>query len=939
MKRLTTFTFFICCCFSIYSQSIRGIVADTTNSSLISATVLLLERDSTLLEYTQTDNDGKFTFKRIGKGDYIIKTTYVGYIPVTLPITVEKTDLDLGTIKMTEISIELYEVVIKAARAPMKIKGDTIEYDASTFKVPEGSTLEDLLRRLPGVEVQQDGSLKADGQDVTKLTVEGKSFFGGDPKTATKNLPAEGVSKVQVFDKKTEEQKITGEKSSVKEKEMNITLKEDFKKGGFGKIIAGVGTEKRTELKGNYNRFNDKHQFSIIGVGNNTGRNGLGWDDYQDFMGSQSFSFADDNLEYGFSGGNMRYYTFGGNNDGLESSISNSFFSGGDGNGGFPKSKNGGVNYNYDHNKIKIGARYFYNNNENERVTSEKTTSFFDGYTTNAIKSAKTKNDFDGHRGEVTYEQEIDSFNTLVVNSSMASVESMERNNIAEQTLRNRQSTIYDANINNGKTFDGSLYNGSAIYRKTFKKKGRFFGANVSYQNTNVNDNKITGSELSFFSESNTLDSIKGISLKNYHNANKDAYKFNTTFSEPLSKIFFLSIFYNYSKKIQKGSILFTKPGFEIEFPVKELSRDYVNDIFYNRAGTSLRYAKNGVNISAGLAYVGFDINATIYQATNPTMPIFVKNPYKFIVPNGGMGIDIGKNGYISLSYSKSIQEPNINQLLPIVDNSNPLSISEGNPDLQPSISNGINLYTSRSWPADGIRLSVSGTYNKFSNSIILNKIVDPNTQLTFSKPVNFNDGQDLNSYVSVSFPVIKNRLKTSLNTNITLNKSFAFINNVLNETSTFATTPRVSIDITPSDKFGLYISASYRKNDTKYNINSSQNQIIKNTNLSAQCNANLGKGIFISTNYRHTFYSSDNFGNSTDIPILDASVYAQFLKGKKGEIRLSLYDAFNQNRKFNQFASSNLVSESNTPSLARYFLATFTYNLRGMVGTVEKVW
>ena len=283
---------------SIVAQSdtyqVDGVVEDTLNNPLIFATVLLLEEsDSTLVDFTRTEMDGSFRFKDVPRGQHLVKTTYVGYLPLTVPVQAgDQKKVKLGTLKMSEIASELMEVVIKAAKAPMKMRGDTIEYDASTFKVPEGSTVEDLLRRLPGIEVDSDGSINADGKAVDKVTVDGKSFFGSDPKAATKNLPAEGISKVQVFDSKTEEEEITGTVGEAENKTMNLELKEDFKRGGFGKVVAGIGDESRRELKGNYNKFNDKIQFSLVGVGNNTGRNGLSWDDYQDFMGSQSWNFG-----------------------------------------------------------------------------------------------------------------------------------------------------------------------------------------------------------------------------------------------------------------------------------------------------------------------------------------------------------------------------------------------------------------------------------------------------------------------------------------------------------------------------------------------------------------------------------------------------------------------------------------------------------------------
>jgi len=173
------------------TQTIEGTISDTLNNPLIMATLLLLEEsDSTMLDYGRSEMDGSFKFKNVKEGNYIVKSTYLGYLPVSQPIKIAGEDINLDTLKMKPIAAELMEVVVKEARASMKMRGDTIEYDASTFQVPDGSTVEDLLRRLPGIELEQDGSITADGKDVNKVTVDGKSFFGSDPKAATKNLPA-----------------------------------------------------------------------------------------------------------------------------------------------------------------------------------------------------------------------------------------------------------------------------------------------------------------------------------------------------------------------------------------------------------------------------------------------------------------------------------------------------------------------------------------------------------------------------------------------------------------------------------------------------------------------------------------------------------------------------------------------------------------------------
>ena len=212
--------------------------------------------------------------------------SFVGFIPFQQNLAPSPTDVnDLGVLKMKPITKELLEVVIRAAKAPLSIRGDTIEYNTSSFKVPPGSTVEDLLRRLPGIEVDADGNIKAQGKDVSKLYVDGKTFFGNDPKAATKSLGAETISKVQVFNEKSEQSKLTGVDDGKKEKAMNLELKEEYKKGRFGKITAAIGNQERWAARGNYNRFNKTEQMSIIGYGNNINQTGLNWDDYGEFKG------------------------------------------------------------------------------------------------------------------------------------------------------------------------------------------------------------------------------------------------------------------------------------------------------------------------------------------------------------------------------------------------------------------------------------------------------------------------------------------------------------------------------------------------------------------------------------------------------------------------------------------------------------------------------
>ncbi len=342
---------------------IQGTAVDSASNPMPQATaMLLLRKDSSLVNFVRANEKGFFVFKNIKKGDYLLKISFVGYIPFQKDVLTDIVEnIDLGQLKMKPITKELFEVVVRTARAPLTIKGDTIEYNAASFKVPPGSTVEDLLRKLPGVQVDANGKIKAQGKEVKKVLVDGKQFFGDDPKAATQNLPAEAITKVQIFNDKTEQSKITGVDDGKKEKAINLELKEEFKKGGFGKITAGVGNLSRASFKGNYNKFDKTNQFSLIGLANNTNEGGMSWDDYQDFRGSNAFNFGDDG-DFGF--GSNRYFSFGGDDDQDGGGLSIPM--GSSGGRGFTNSIGAGANYNYDTKKTKLSASYFYNSN---RVT------------------------------------------------------------------------------------------------------------------------------------------------------------------------------------------------------------------------------------------------------------------------------------------------------------------------------------------------------------------------------------------------------------------------------------------------------------------------------------------------------------------------------------------------------------------------------------------
>ncbi len=929
---------------------IQGTTADTSSTPLGSATVMLLQRkDSSLVNFSRTNEKGVFTLRNVKRGDYLLKITYVGYIPFQQDIVFsDKEIMDLGTLKLKPITKELFEVVIKTARAPLSIKGDTIEYNAASFKVPPGSTVEDLLRKLPGVQIDQNGNIVAQGQQVQKVTVDGKRFFGDDPKMATKNLPAEAITKVQIFNDKTEQSKVTGVDDGKKEKTVNLELKDGFKKGGFGKLTAGAGLDgnggagPRGEIKGNYNKFDDKHQFSIIGLTNNTNQTGMSWDDYQDFRGSSSFNQWNDNGDFGFGGGGGRFIVIGGDDDGgLSIPV-------GGGNGrGYSNNIAGGLNYNYNTKKIKTNASYYYNSTRQVLDAFRNRENFLPNGSFKTEEESSQINFIGNHRLSFRHEQTLDSLNTLLfTNNSRLNTGNTQFNSLQE-FFRNNNFKSNETTINNATNVNKIETANTLLYRLKFKqKKGRSFAASASYNFTN-NDGVADQNSLNlFYNATDPNDVIRRmLDLTNNTGSRVSLFKSSLLFVEPFAKRFFWESFLNLSHRsdnVDRDVFDLAKENGR-RTPVDSLSSYYKNNYNYARIGSSIRYSFKGLNFSAGLAVQSFQIDGSfafgVNPATSSSLGGFSKINRTFTtwIPNASLNYDLKNNRYLWSGYDVSVNQPSTRDLQPVIDNSNPLIIRQGNPDLLPSVNHNINLGYNMFNPASFTSINVNLYYSYNVNQVIYNQQIDPNTLITVTKPVNISGGQNLGSYIGFGFPLKKTKATINFNLSPGFSKNLTPINGVMNQTNTDSYRFGVRLDFTPSDNFTFFPNANWSISNTRYSINTAQNQQIINQTYGGTMNIRLPKDFFVNSNFNYQIYINERFGFNQQVPILNASVYKIVGKAKKAEVRLSLYDAFNRNLGVSQFANQNYVSQERVQTLARYFMLSFTYNMRGMNTNIKR--
>lgn len=913
--------------------TIKGNLIDSTNAIMPGATVMLLApKDSALVNYNRSNDAGHFEFKNMRRTPYILKITYVGYIPLdTLIDPKDQEVIDVGTLALTALNQDLFEVVIKTARAPLSIRGDTVEYNASSFKVPPGSTVEDLLRRLPGMQVGQDGSIRSQGQEVNRVTVDGKRFFGGDTKMATKNLPADAIAKVQVFNGKTEQARLTGVEDGKNEKTLNLELKESHKKGGFGKATVGAGTDNRVEGKVNYNRFNDKQQFAVVGLGNNTNQSSLSWDDYQDFKGSQSFNWGDDG-DFGFSnGGGVIFYSSDGDGEGL------TIQAGGRPDEGFTKNWVAGANYNYDNKKTLFSGNYYFNQTDAVRDAFSRRESILSDRTFRNDNDNKSGNLNINHRGGLRLEQKIDSSNSVVILSNVRSGSGNSRYGSKQQFYRQGNVLATQSDLNNTSQFNSFSMGNTALYRLKFKKKGRNFSASVGY---NINNSDGESSQLSnnTFYVPNQPDSVKNLNQNNETNSIRTQLKGSLLYIEPFAKYFFWETFYNFSLRQDEVN----REVFDVNSDDKtfdrndQLSRYYTNNFVYNRLGTSFRYSNKGFNFALGLAGLTFDLRGDFSGGKNSSSVTQIDRRFTRFTPNTSVRFDLKNNRYLNFSYNMNVNEPNIRDLQPIVDNSNPLYIREGNPNLVPESSHNVNAGYQYFNAASFVQFFGNVYYSYRVDQVVYNQQIDEKL-ITRSKPMNITGGTNLGAYLNYGFPLKKTKSTLGFNTQINTGKNLIFVNNQLNTTNSDSYRLGTNLSLTPNEKFTFYANANWNITNTRYSLNTSQNQRIYNSSYGGEMNVNFLTSVYFSARFNLNTYVNNRFGFNRNQPILNLSLYKIMLKSKKGEIRLSAYDVFNQNQGIRQYASQNFVTTEQVSTLARYFMLSFTYNMRGVTGSVRK--
>ena len=921
-------------CFGVATASaqktrVYGRVFDSqSGEALVRATVQLMKPDTTsMITGDVTGSLGTFTIKNVAAGDYVVKISYIGYHNFFRKITVaaKQQEQNVGTVMLVPSSVLLETAVVSATLPQMEVKEDTLIFNADAFKVPEGSVLEELIRKLPGAEVSSDGTIKINGKTITKILVEGKEFFSNDKSMAMKNLPSEIVDQVKTYDKQSDMAEMTGIDDGEEETVIDLTIKKGMKQGWFGNIDLAGGTEDRFSEKIMLNRFADNTQASLIGSYNNTN-------------------------DQSFPGGGGR---------------------GMGGNGGETKSGMGGFNFALERGDWEVGGNVRYSGNKSNTTTRSSSQNFVTtstSYSNAFSQSVSTNNNING---DFRIEWKPDSMTTMLFRPNF-SFGNSKSNSTGENATFN-----YDP-YSNGITdplsqldlIDDSIkvnYNGTGSKSKS---NSYSLGGNliINRRLNNVGRNFSINVQASYSDNTNKSYSLSDVRYFQYGDSTELTYRYQTTpnysasytigfnYTEPLiAKKLFLQLSYrfNHSKRHSDGSAYdmgdveylvdsiratgagYLPAGYK-QYLDSDLSKytDNWNDI--HNIDVQLRLVTTFINMNVGVSiepqhqkvkyqYQGLDtIASRNFARISPTLNF----RYRFT-----------KQHVLRVRYRASTQQPEITDMFNMTDNSDPLNIREGNPGLKPSFTQNISVdwndYVTSTLQNFNARLNFSTTANSISNRTEYNESTGGRT----TRPENINGNWDLSGNFGFNTPVFTDNLYFNTSSSASYQNNVAYIyqdeQSLKNKVKNLSLGERLTINLRQT-YWDVSLEGSLTYNNVRSELVPTNNRDTYDFSYGASANMNLDNGFAASTNLsmssRRGYSSADM---NTDELIWNAQVSYRFLKNKVATISLQAYDILNQRSNISRMISATSRTDSETNAVNSYLMAHFIYRFN-MFGSAQ---
>ena len=895
--------------FAQQNGSVKGLVTDTLNKqNLTNAVVSVLRaKDSVLVKFTRTNKEGSFNLPNISAGKYIVMVTYPSYADYVDIISVtEGSVTDLGKVPVITKATLLQEVIVKQTIGSIRMKGDTTEYKADSFKVSANADVQELLRKMPGIQVNSKGEITAQGERVQKVLVDGEEFFSDDPAVVTKNLRADAVEKVQAFDKKSDQAVFTGIDDGQKIKTLNLTLKEDKKKGYFGKAEAGGDFDKYGYGKLLANSFKGKRKISGYLTTDNTKFESLNWDENRNYGGD-----ANTTTQINDDGGMSIWST------------SDEFSYG----NGFPRSVTGGFHFSNKWNKDKHNSNntYQYNQLDVSGINSNKTQNILPGADLISTSIQNQASSRKRNKLTSTYEWQIDSSSSLKITARGSIVNSNNASNYFGRTITSDSVLLNQSNRLTSTVDENKTMNSTIFYRKRFKKIGRTISWNneINY-NDRADDGFLTADNIFY-------DALGNIVRRDNIDQQKTNKQIVTTinstvnYTEPLWKNTFLVMNYKLSvsrNDAERNTFAKNTANNKYDNLVDTLSNHFIFNTTGHNGSVNIRYnvKKFNFSIGSGLGTVNYRLNDLVKQTNRNVV-------FNNFIPAVSLNLTPKQQRRFYFNYNGSTQNPTLSQIQPIIDNIDPLNLTIGNPNLKQSFVHRFSLGGSDYKVLKSRSVSFNVNYSKTENAISNSSFVDSEGR-RINQAINVDGNYNFSARVGYGFEIIPS---LNLNFDIGPRKSrFANrVNGINNTTENIATSYSINAGYWGDKWINFWFQGNANQNKSTTSIRPD----IVTQFWSYEAYGNLQFKLkkiktYIDVNIDANIYQKTAvFADQRDVYIINASVRKIISKNDQWELKASVNDLFNQNLGINRNASSNFITETTNQTIQRYFLFSLIWN------------
>ena len=899
------------------TSSLKGIVVDSIENKNLQNTVISLLRvkDSVLVKFTRADKSGKFSISNLKEGQYIVMITHPLLGDYFDNTTIKPgTANDLGRIVMIPKSKLLAEVIIKSG-SPIRIKGDTTVYTADSFKVREGANVEELLRRLPGIQVDKDGKITAMGERVKKVLVDGEEFFGSDPGIATKNLRADAVKEVEVFDKKSDQSEFTGIDDGVKDKTINLKLKEDKKKGYFGKIEAGGGLPDKYNNAIMLNAFKGKRKLAGYGILSNTGQTNLDWEDANNYGGGI------EGLESGVSDDGGMYMSWNGEGD-------NNYWGG---RNGIPTNWNAGLHYSnkFNNNKQSINGGYKFTkiNAPGKTATFSETFLPDTSWSTNSVSDNYSSNK--KHALNFTFESSIDSMNSLKWTTKANKNDILTRNNYLSTAFADNGDSINNSRRKSNNDGINDAVATTLLWKHKFKKVSRTLSINTDL-NWTRSDNAGMLYSLNNYFIGGVIDHRDTLDQENIRNNESKSGTAKISYTEPLMKDTYLELSYafNYNTNTNERIVNKDDGTGKYEEQVDSLSNSFRFDRLISTPGLNFRVNKKKITYSLGSS-VGF----SHFIQENITENSETNYNYVNFFPRASVTFKLKPSENIRFNYNGSTTAPSLEQLQPIPVNTDPLNIYIGNPDLDQAFRHQFNLNYS-SWNALKERNLWGNTaFNFTQNAFSQFSAIDSSGRRIY-QTVNVDGIYNFYLNLDYGFKIPDTRWRFGFGPNVNLTRNIDFVSDVQlktmvkNKTFTERYGVRVNISQYVKDKYDFYVGPNFTWNRSRASINSSSDVNYWQINGWAGGNVRLPAKFELGTDLNFEMRQKDErFTDKSNFTIWNATLTKRVMKNEL-EFKIGIYDILNENKGYQRNFNSYSFTESYYNTLKRFWLFSIIWNI-----------